>query len=877
MHSSPIRRLSAVIVIILITSSEKKTERGTTISGHHHHHHHSAKAKMRAVEKLFHTTRTEKTSELHGYTEMSQPSHPGLPAASPSWSGAATPLALAPGAQAESAFSSKNSQLRPPPQASSQSDKRSDSALSFFIVTCCAMFVLLVLVLVAVSIFNGLDRKHAQELGSLSSKPCVTSDCQRHTALLIDGLNRTADPCDDFEAYVCSAMRRRHVTRAAQEYDAYDSELQEVVFTWLRGLGDFLEKGPAVLKVADKPLALFESCRSGRHRASPGDREDFRAFLGTLGLCWPDEDCYNVRALGVLLGLVYRRLSLAIIQGQARMHAASHVVRRAPAAESACAKPAAAAAAAKATESVELGPHSVTVGASIWWDLCFWIRLRVLRNSKYGEGWRRLAFYHGPSVLVRRFAARHDRLRTKEEYLAYWTHHRDVLLDATSSKPLRPPTGGYIERVMAVESVIVGALLKTVSQRTLAPLELSFSEIEAYTANVSSAKWLEEVNTNVREPSSMAEFTKNDQILVVDKSVLDFVNSVFGVFAEREIIAHLSWQFIQSYGGLVDASLGDLFDDTELSCARHVEMAYAPLLAVIYSKLRVTENEKTQVDDRVGRLVDKAAQMIELVPWLQSHEKRAAASKLRAVTVQLWPSQQLAQEVDNAYYDFPSRNETSGKSFVATWIRTRKSFVGLAYRRHRELFTDYPPALTTRPAVYDYLTNTVNVAVTSLVSPFYYAHGTTAMFYGAVGFYVVGEVMRSLDVTGLKVDADGRVNPASSWISESSREAMLRKMTCNASQRGDALLPYLGALRVARLVFIDDMLTAEDRFQLSSELNEPRVFLLTLCRLACASSAREATALDCNELLKNSHEFSTIFHCARDSPMNPSAKCTFFA
>ncbi|KAH9383634.1 hypothetical protein HPB48_025327 [Haemaphysalis longicornis] len=665
MHSSPIRRLSAVIVIILITSSEKKTERGNTISGHHHHHHHSAKAKMRAVEKLFHTTRTEKTSELHGYTEMSQPSHPGLPAASPSWSGAATPLALAPGAQAESAFSSKNSQLRPPPQASSQSDKRSDSALSFFIVTCCAMFVLLVLVLVAVSIFNGLDRKHAQELGSLSSKPCVTSDCQRHTALLIDGLNRTADPCDDFEAYVCSAMRRRHVTRAAQEYDAYDSELQEVVFTWLRGLGDFLEKGPAVLKVADKPLALFESCRSGRHRASPGDREDFRAFLGTLGLCWPDEDCYNVSALGVLLGLVYR------------------------------------------------------------WDLCFWIRLRVLRNSKYGEGWRRLAFYHGPSVLVRRFAARHDRLRTKEEYLAYWTHHRDVLLDATSSKPLRPPTGGYIERVMAVESVIVGALLKTVSQRTLAPLELSFSEIEAYTANVSSAKWLEEVTP-----------------------------TVFGVFAEREIIAHLSWQFVQSYGGLVDASLGDLFDDTELSCARHVEMAYAPLLAVIYSKLRVTENEKTQVDDRVGRLVDKAAQMIELVPWLQSHEKRAAASKLRAVTVQLWPSQQLAQEVDNAYYDFPSRNETSGKSFVATWIRTRKSFVGLAYRRHRELLTDYPPALTARPAVYDYLTNTVNVAVTSLVSPFYYAHGTTAMFYGAVGFYVVGEVMRSLDVTGLKVDAE---------------------------------------------------------------------------------------------------------------------------
>lgn len=505
------------------------------------------------------------------------------------------------------------------------------------------------------------------------------------------------------------------------------------------------------------------------------------------------------------------------------------------------------------------------------------MRIRVLRDPKHGRGWRRLAFYPGHSVLVRQFAARHHRLRTKEEYLTYWTRHRDALLNATS-EPLAPPAPGYIERVMEGEGIIVGALLETVSQRIWAPMELSFSEIESYTSNVTSTNWIEKINANVRDPSSGAPFTKDDQILVADRSVLDFVNSIFGVFEDRQIVEHLSWQFVQSYGGVVGASPGDLADDGEdvvLFCARQVEMAYAPLIAIIYSKLRVTEHERRQVGGRVGRLVDKAIQLIGLVPWLTSDEKRAAESKLRRVRVQIWPSQQLAKEVEGIYYDFPTPIETMGKSFAATWIKTRKSFVGLAYRRHRELVAEYPPALTAHP-VYDYLTNTVSVAVSSLASPLYYANGTVAMFYGGVGFYVAGEVMRSLDMTGLKVDANGRVNPSSFWISESSRDAMLRKLVCAGAEPNGTLLPYLPALEIARHAFLDDMLTTHERFQLSNELNEPKVFFMTLCRLACAGSAPEATAVDRNALLRNSRDFSTVFRCPLDSPMNPATKCGFF-
>ncbi|KAL3204773.1 hypothetical protein MRX96_011746 [Rhipicephalus microplus] len=38
-------------------------------------------------------------------------------------------------------------------------------------------------------------------------KLCRTEDCQRHATLLTEYLNTTLDPCDDFEAYVCSAWQ----------------------------------------------------------------------------------------------------------------------------------------------------------------------------------------------------------------------------------------------------------------------------------------------------------------------------------------------------------------------------------------------------------------------------------------------------------------------------------------------------------------------------------------------------------------------------------------------------------------------------------------------------------------------------------------------
>ncbi|XP_077485305.1 endothelin-converting enzyme 2-like [Amblyomma americanum] len=129
---------------------------------------------------------------------------------------------------------------------------------------------------------------------------CSTEDCHRHAALLTARINWQLDPCEDFEAFVCSAWE------PSKEYrDMSSSVLDELRFAWYERFADTLRKGSLKLSTGSKPLAMYEMCRNN----FPYNESQIalvHSILKSVGLAWPEPPQTLQPPLGLLVGIGYQ-------------------------------------------------------------------------------------------------------------------------------------------------------------------------------------------------------------------------------------------------------------------------------------------------------------------------------------------------------------------------------------------------------------------------------------------------------------------------------------------------------------------------------------------------------------------------------------------
>ncbi|KAH6926331.1 hypothetical protein HPB50_017115 [Hyalomma asiaticum] len=132
---------------------------------------------------------------------------------------------------------------------------------------------------------------------------CVTDDCLTHANLLMQAADTNIDACEDFYAHVCSRWlshnERKHMKVLGR------SVLEDMVISYLSRMGETLYRSSAVLRVAEKPLAMLKSCMSNSSTHGPTIAQ-FRDFMRAyLRLPWPRSPPRDVDALGVLITLAY--------------------------------------------------------------------------------------------------------------------------------------------------------------------------------------------------------------------------------------------------------------------------------------------------------------------------------------------------------------------------------------------------------------------------------------------------------------------------------------------------------------------------------------------------------------------------------------------
>ncbi|KAH9381884.1 hypothetical protein HPB48_015396 [Haemaphysalis longicornis] len=131
-------------------------------------------------------------------------------------------------------------------------------------------------------------------------------ECLRHAQLISTSLNDSVDPCEDFNAFVCSRLKP---PCQCCEDSSYGSALAtRALHGWFSDFREFLDAGKDHLRAGAKALAMFDACMA------PTDKEDaeagklmLRDVMTKLRIPWPDEPEPGVDPLGVLVMLTYRR------------------------------------------------------------------------------------------------------------------------------------------------------------------------------------------------------------------------------------------------------------------------------------------------------------------------------------------------------------------------------------------------------------------------------------------------------------------------------------------------------------------------------------------------------------------------------------------
>ncbi|KAL1435316.1 hypothetical protein MTO96_011228 [Rhipicephalus appendiculatus] len=441
-------------------------------------------------------------------------------------------------------------------------------------------------------------------------------------------------------------------------------------------------------------------------------------------------------------------------------------------------------------------------------------------------------------------------------------------------------TDAYVAKIRDMETDVLEQFNSVFAQRKQ-PALFSFGDFDATVANNRSSirgGWLRSFEQGL---SLQPRLTSEDELLLSHAPLLEILASLVSKYGDADLKHLLIWEFVQLYSPLDELSLltarfgskSKADAKRPIFCAHHVEASFNVLVLSLGVVARFSAEQRNNVDARFDSIVSTAVKKVNSSAWLDEESKVHLAKKLTLVKKRMWPPRSLLEQHNlEKIYAHVYGNETSVAEY---WIKAHEVMDDLNVP---EDFVDASRLLGNHLPLYidyDYILNSVDVAIAIAAPPSYYSNGTLSMFYGGVGFLMAMQLVKSIDEAGLRWTADGSL--VESILPNKSLRAYDNRVSCLGAPE-ENIFPEIPALEVAYLSFKEATSLGEpENLALSSELTPGKVFFLTICYMTCTSPGYSSPmAADCNKLVRNSAYFAEIYECPKGSRMNPERKCSFF-
>ncbi|XP_075723993.1 endothelin-converting enzyme 2 [Rhipicephalus microplus] len=689
------------------------------------------------------------------------------------------------------------------PEESSPKTKTDMFAVSTACIATCLIVVVFYVTL------TSIQKKRAK-----SRYLCETEDCVRHAALLTGKIDWKLDPCDDFEAFVCSGWNKKSFERRP----VVQSGMDDLRFAWYDRLESVLTQGALQLPAGRKPLSMYRMCR----RYYPSNASQialFRSFIESNGLRWPEPPDELRDPLQLVVALSYLWES----------------------------------------------PLWITVGLTM-----------QRPDSSTGRHHRRVVIAPGAYLPIMRYhhaVVERSYIRYWEQFLElfYPDAAARPLVNETVIQELRAIEKDVLNSFQAVSasSRKRPVLLPFRDVGLYAPNASSQHWLQAFQGAMSLDPKL--VGDDEIAVSDIA-LLRTVFTLVTKYTTLQ-LNRYFTWLIVQYCSPVADFALLVGYyGSKVSAE-----EQLPMFCGLMAEAAYKVLVLALSASSLFTPRDREVIDAGFDHIVSAAVRKVNDTDWIDAYSKPRTIDKLEATRKHMWPHESLLRgnALDVLYVGFP---EDGPQSLTQYWIEVREALKRINKTSEYMEALFLPSNSLPDYLGYDYISNVVKLALGAAAAPAYYRNGTQAMLYSGLLFLIAIQLVRAIDEEGIKWASQAFQEENSllsnSTLEVFRTKAKCGQVDGEETVFPEvpALEIAYAALSESHLRGAETV-----PLSLAPNLPEDKVFFMTLCYLSCARPGdRNLVPADCNKVARNSHVFAKAFNCSEGSRMNPVKKCSFF-
>ncbi|XP_062901381.1 neprilysin-like [Mobula hypostoma] len=474
-----------------------------------------------------------------------------------------------------------------------------------------------------------------------------------------------------------------------------------------------------------------------------------------------------------------------------------------------------------------------------------------------------------------------------------------------------------MEMVMQLETEIANATTKSEDRNDPTKLynKMSLSEvINKYPINVSNKNfdWLSFLNKIFSTVS--LNLTVSEEVVVYAPEYLQKLKNIFTKYSPREIQNYIMWNQAKSFVGSLSSAYKDAKKDfykilygvkSETAewrrCARYVSSNMEKAAGRLYVDEAFVGESKQMVEDLIEQIRKVFIQNLQEISWMDQETKAKAEIKMKAIRQRIGYPQEIMDnaKLDEEYKDlqFSSEEYFSNKLQILENSQKYK----LKWLRQKVDKEAWITGAAVVNAFYSSNKNQIVFPAGILQPPFFSRSQPTALNFGAIGMVIGHEFTHGFDDSGRNFDKDGNLVD---WWTQQSAENFKNLSQCMVYKYGNFTWDTAGGQHLSGINTLGENIAdnggirqayeAYKRYGKYSEkdgllpgikLNHEQLFFLNFAQVWCGKY-RPETAISSIKTdqhspgkfrvigtLQNYEEFSDVFHCKKNQYMNPKQKC----